>query len=148
MYYIIYFLKNDDGLIDSDRKVRSFKTPRALLDWADKFKGDLDVDIVIKSEKEFQLAWKANLTDLSFSPSPDEKEKKKKRGPYQKRKTPEEVLEKADAILEKNKKSAGPKCTECGGKIALWNKTGICGNCQQGKGKKEKRKYTPRKEKS
>ena len=133
MYYIIYFLKSDDGLLDTDRKVRSFKTPRALLDWADKFKGDLDVDIVIKSEKEFQLAWKANLTDLSFSPSPDEKEKKKKRGPYQKRKTPEEVLEDADKMIEQAQRSTGPKCSECGAKIALWNKSGICGNCQQGK---------------
>ena len=136
MYYILYFLKRDDGLIDSDRKVRSFKTPKDLLNWVDRFKGDLEVDLVIKSEKEFQLAWKASLTDLSFSPGPGKKDKPKK-GPGSKQKSPEEILENADEILEKAKEKAkestGPKCSKCGGKITLWNKSGICGNCQQGK---------------
>lgn len=132
MYYLLYFLKDKEGAIDPDRKVRRFETPDDLLEFVDQSRDQLEVERAIKTEKEFEIAWKANLTELSFT-SKSDKPKRKKRGPYKKRRTPEEILENADKVIEGAEKTLEKKCSKCNAKIAVWNKTGICSNCQQGK---------------
>lgn len=138
MFYLLYHLKDADGLINPNRLVHSFKEEKEVIQYVERNKNDIEIDRVIESEKEYFISWRANLIGMKITINyGEEKKEPEKKSRYIRKgslfKTPEEVLKRADKAIEQAKGAFEGKCSKCGGKIVSWNKSGICGDCQQGK---------------
>lgn len=126
---MFYLLVHFTGGLETEKEFFEFQSEKGLLEFVtDNFKTEgFKVHKILKEAVEYEVKYALHL-----QPAKRTAADKKKRDEEKKPAEPEKKIMKSKE--HKNyEKGAGPKCSQCGRKIAAHNKTGVCTPCQLGK---------------
>ena len=112
MFYVLYNLTKEER--EGQSCFAEFQSEETLFPWLQKNFETISIHKILQDAKELGVKYTIELCPVAPSPEPEKKEK------------PQGI------------KEPGRKCSECGGKIAPWNKSGKCSSCQQSKKKLKK----------